>query len=77
MGRTTRTLKFLGVNLAVAVLGFLVGAFSLYVYSVWQGPPLQLWHTLELEEEFTAAKVGEVRTFGDVDMAKACGMVIM
>jgi len=48
--------------LAVAVLGFVVGVAAIYVYMVWGGPPLQVWHTAKLTEEFTA---GEVRTFDD------------
>jgi alpha-beta hydrolase superfamily lysophospholipase len=29
------------------------------------GPPLELWHTEELDKEFTADKTDEIRTFGD------------
>jgi len=42
-----------------------VGALSLYVRSVRSGPPLELWHTVELETEFRADRVGEIASFED------------
>jgi alpha-beta hydrolase superfamily lysophospholipase len=51
--------------LAVAFLGFIVGGLSLYILSVRNGPPLDLWHTVDLTAEFDADRPGEVETFSD------------
>jgi alpha-beta hydrolase superfamily lysophospholipase len=60
-----RNLKRVGRTLAVALLGFLVGVLLLYVWWARSGPPVQPWHTVELEEELTAAKAEAVRTLAD------------
>lgn len=51
--------------LAVAFLGFIVGGLSLYIHSVRSGPPLDLWHTVDLDTEFDADRPDEVETFSD------------
>lgn len=48
--------------IGVAVLGFVVGVSTLYVYRLRGGPPLQVWHT-ELLTEFTAEQAEAFRTF--------------
>ncbi len=60
-----RVMKKAFLGLAVAFLGFIVGGLSLYVHSVRSGPPLDLWHTVDLTAEFNANHYGEVKTFGD------------
>ena len=49
---------------AVAVLGFVVGVSVVYVLLVRGGPPLEVWHTARLKEEFTADR-DDVRTLDD------------
>ena len=44
-------------------LGTLLGTALLL--QACSGPPLELWHTVPLTEEFRVAKAGEVRTFAD------------
>jgi alpha-beta hydrolase superfamily lysophospholipase len=51
--------------LAVAFLGFIVGGLSLYIHSVRSGPPLDLWHTVDLTAEFDGDRSGEIETFSD------------
>lgn len=65
MTGSLRLLKRIGRTLAVALLGFVVGVLLLYVWWARSGPPVQPWHTVELEEEFTAAKADVVRTLAD------------
>jgi alpha-beta hydrolase superfamily lysophospholipase len=60
-GRLERLSRYL----VVASLGFVVGAFALYVYRVRTGPSLQIWHTAELSEEFTAKGADQFRSFDD------------
>ncbi len=60
-----RNLKRTARTVAVALLGFLVGVLLIYVWWVRGGPPVAPWHTVELEEELTAAKVDAVRTLAD------------
>jgi len=57
--------KRIAVNLGVAVLGFAGGV--LIVYALWARgqPPLQLWHQVALDEEFTAAQRDDIRTLAD------------
>jgi hypothetical protein len=57
--------KLVTIHLATGVLGFLFGAGGLDVLSVRRGPPLELWHTEELREEFTARNSGEIKSFDD------------
>jgi alpha-beta hydrolase superfamily lysophospholipase len=42
-----------------------VGGLSIFVFWARSGPPLELWHTVELEAEFTLERRGEVASFGD------------
>ena len=65
MKHIARIVKRLSLNLTVAVLGFVVGMFALYVYLLRSGPPLQLWHTEILTAEFSAENAEEIRTFDD------------
>lgn len=65
MKRIARFVRPLVRHLAVAVIGFVVGAMVIYIHSVRSGPPLELWHTAELTEEFTVENVDEVQTFED------------
>jgi alpha-beta hydrolase superfamily lysophospholipase len=65
MRRIASILKRLVLYLTVAVLGFVLGVFALYLYWVRSGPSLELWHTEELTAEFSAEKADEIRTFDD------------
>ncbi|MGE5153355.1 MAG: alpha/beta hydrolase, partial [Bdellovibrio bacteriovorus] len=65
MPRPIRLVKVLGGYLGVGLAGFLVGVLLLYVWWVRSGPPVATWHTVELEEELTAANADEVRTLAD------------
>jgi len=56
-----RSLFFLGV----AVLGFVIGGFSLYVHRLRSGPALEIWHTVRLTSEFSADRLGEISSFED------------
>ena len=47
------------------VLGFIVGGLSLYIHLVRSGPPLDLWHTVDLKTEFDADRSDGVETFSD------------
>ncbi len=60
-----RIVKRLVRYLIIGTLGFVIGGFSLYIYWLRSGPPLELWHTVELTEEFTAARSDEIRSFDD------------
>jgi len=51
--------------LATAVLGFLVGGLSLYIHSIRSGPPLEAWHNVELQEEFSLDSADEIESFED------------
>lgn len=51
--------------LVVAALGFVLGAGALYIGYVRGGPPLELWHTTDLTEEFTTRKTASVRSLDD------------
>ncbi len=55
----------LGLYLGVALLGFVVGGLVLYVHLVRSGPPLRIWHTEELDSEYSARNAEEIRTFAD------------
>jgi len=48
--------------LAVALSGFLGGAFVLYAWWVTNGPELRPWHTEKLTAEFTTQKSNEIGT---------------
>ncbi len=49
--------------LTIGTLGFVVGALALYIYWVRSGPPLELWHTETLTEEFTVERAKEIASF--------------
>jgi alpha-beta hydrolase superfamily lysophospholipase len=57
--------KRAALYLSIAVLGFIAGALLLYVLWVRSGPPVQLWHTVTLAEEFSAEQASEVPAFAD------------
>ncbi len=61
----TKLAKIVLGNLAVALLGAIVGALVLYVLWARTQPPLQLWHQVRLQEEFTAVKAEQVATLED------------
>jgi hypothetical protein len=63
MKRIAGFVKRLILYLTVGVLGFVVGAFALYVILVRAGPPLQLWHTEKLTSEYSEKNADEIRTF--------------
>ena len=65
MRRVARIVVRLGGYLAIAVLGFIVGVFAIYVHWVRSGPPLEHWHTEDLTAEFSAERTDEIRTFDD------------
>ncbi len=65
MRRTALIFRRLILYLTVAVLGFVLGVFALYVYWVRSGPSLELWHTEQLTAEFNADKANQIRTFDD------------
>ncbi len=71
MSSITRYAKRLGLYLGIAVLGFLAGAHVLYVLWALNGPPLQPWHEIELEAEFTADQADQVRTLADYQALEA------
>ncbi|MEA3639354.1 MAG: alpha/beta fold hydrolase [Lamprobacter sp.] len=64
-------IKRLGLWALIATLGFLTGVIVLYVLWVRSGPPVQPWHTLEFEEEFTADRAQEITTFPDYQALEA------
>lgn len=66
-----RLLKRLGLWALIATLGFLTGVVVIYVLWVRSGPPVQLWHTVELEEEFNANRTEEITTFADYQALEA------
>ncbi len=65
MKRIAHIVKRLGLYVAVAVLGFVVGATALYIHWVRSGPSLRVWHTEMLTAEFTAERADEVQTLDD------------
>ena len=52
-------------NLGIALFGAVVALVVAYVLWARAQPPLQLWHEVALDEEFTAAKAREVQTLPD------------
>ncbi len=71
MSSITRYAKRLGLYLGIAVLGFLAGIHVLYVLWALNGPPLQPWHEIELEAEFTSDQADQVRTLADYQALEA------
>ena len=65
MYRLYSILKRLSGYLVLGVLGFIVGAAVLYVYTLRGGPSPKLWHTETLTAEFTVEKSDEIRSFAD------------
>jgi len=57
--------KRLGLYLGIAFLGFLAGVQVLYILWAMNGPPMQPWHEIELDGEFTADQADQVRTLAD------------
>lgn len=66
-----RLLKRLGLWALIAALGFLAGVIVIYVLWVRSGPAVQLWHEVELEEEFTADRADEISSFRDYQALEA------
>lgn len=60
-----RLTKIVAVYFTTAVLGFLFGVGGLAIIWVNRGPPMELWHTEELKEEFSVRRADEVKTFED------------
>jgi alpha-beta hydrolase superfamily lysophospholipase len=60
-----KRLRSAGLYLGVAVLGFAVGGAGVFVVWTRSGPPLEIWHHIELESEFQVEDLDEVRSFGD------------
>jgi alpha-beta hydrolase superfamily lysophospholipase len=52
-------------GLGIALLGAAAAAVLAYIFWARAQPPLQLWHQVELDEEFTAAKAAEIETLDD------------
>ena len=61
----TTIARRLVVNLAVAVLGLVAGVLIAYIVWARSQPALELWHQVELDEEFTAARAADIRTLDD------------
>ena len=61
MNSLKKTLRYLGV----AILGFVIGGVSLYVHRLRSGPPLELWHSVQLTSEFSVDRLGEIANFED------------
>jgi alpha-beta hydrolase superfamily lysophospholipase len=59
------TLRLLRRLLLSTLLGLLVIGIGAWAHYVFTGPPLQPWHRASLDEEFTVARAGEVRTLAD------------
>ena len=60
LAKTLGLFRRIAVNLGLGVLGFVIGVLAVYVLWARSGPPVMPWHEVELEEEFTADRVGEV-----------------
>jgi alpha-beta hydrolase superfamily lysophospholipase len=59
----TRVMRFVGrlvANFGVALFGALIAAVLAYVLWARAQPPVQLWHEVALEQEFTAARAQEI-----------------
>lgn len=61
--KTLSLIKRLVLMALYTVLGSVLGAVSLYIYTMNDRPDLHPWHTEKLDEEFTAKKSNEVTTF--------------
>lgn len=59
------------VNSIVAVAGLVIGGAVLYVSLLRSDRPLELWHTVKLQGEFTADQADEVRSFADYQQIEA------
>jgi alpha-beta hydrolase superfamily lysophospholipase len=59
------TVKRLLVFVAIALLGSLATIVVAYVLWARAQPPLQLWHQVRLDEQFTAAKASDIATLND------------
>ena len=65
MAGATRFVKRLLGGLGIALLGAVAAILIAYVLWARAQPPLQLWHQVHLDEEFTAAKAQQVATLDD------------
>lgn len=55
-------MRFLRSILASVLVGIAVIGFGAYAWFLTHGPAPRVWHTAHLDQEFTAAKAGEVTT---------------
>ena len=55
----------LALYLTLAVLGFVLGVTTLYIFWVRSGPSLEPWHTETLGAEFSLDKADGIQTFDD------------
>jgi alpha-beta hydrolase superfamily lysophospholipase len=53
------------VYLGVGLLGFLVGGAAIFIVWARSGPPLERWHRVELESEYSVARGSEVASLAD------------
>ncbi len=65
VNRLLRILKHSALYLAVAALGFVVGATALYIQWARSGPTVQPWHRLELMSELSAGRADLIQGFDD------------
>ncbi len=56
-------LKVTFFKILYLLIGTLVGAITLYIYLMNDRPDLSLWHTVNLDEEYTVEKQTEVASF--------------
>ncbi len=68
MKRTGAVVRRLGLSLAWGALGVVVGGAAVLIYVTRSGPTLELWHRVELDAEFTAARADEIDTFSDYQL---------
>ena len=52
-------------RLIYAIFGFTAAVLIVWAFMSRSLPDLELWHTVDLETEFTAGDAGQVRTFED------------
>ena len=56
-------LKATILKMLYILMGTLIGAITLYIYLMNNRPELSLWHTVNLDEEYTVEKQAEVTSF--------------
>ena len=63
--KISKLVKKILLIIAYTSLGSLLGAIIIYVNLMQNRPDLFAWHTVELEQEFTAEKLSEIISFSD------------